>query len=599
MKREKIFSFLAFVTLILLIFLLFRFKPSIVGPKEIEKLKIDGSKKVVSAKNFQYEVRQKDKVKYKILAEEIIDGEEGDKELKNVNVIIPRGEKGEEKVVSKKGRFNEIKNELRVYEDARIILMDGITIKSDAYRITPQNEVVSEGRSYFNKDKINGSSDILRYDREERIIYLEGNVFIKGENLSFSSSRLYLNLNTHLGEIDGPINFEKDDLKVNSPLGRVFLTDDNKLKEITLFKPIKGETNSLNFSSKTAILYFGKNGNLEKSELVEDVVLVSKSDESGKLLTKKLILTNTNDHKTLWESPFSVTLLKKNFTLLAKSGKGDFKDKYMNGILDGPTRGFGEETEASSNYAEIKQNDIIFIGDVQAVSKKNTIESEKLIRENSGNYRGIGNVRGKTTNERNETTFYECDEADFPPSKYPILLNGRAKIYSNNFILRGEKFTLLDENTFKGCDGVTGEFYFEKEKVLVNSLEMEYFKNKRKAAFYKNPSAVSLDSKLLSKESITLFLDDSGKLDKVLALDEGYFENNDIIAKGEKITYFPKTKEGEAFSEKGISYGIEKGVSRRVKGKVIYFKNKDIFVKGLDNRLSRGKIEGVEEKRKK
>ena len=598
MNRERLFKMLLGILILLLIFLLFKFKPSFQGPKKLEKIAIEEGRALLSAKGYKYEVKAKNTLKYTVIADEVLESGTQTKELKGVQAFIPRGEDGFDKIVSKKGLFNESSNELRIFDDAKIFLKDGTTILSDAFRITEQAEILSEGKAYFSKEKMNGTSDILRYDKEKKIIYMEGNVNIVGEDLSFFSKRVTVDLENHNGKIEGPISAIKNDFKISSPDGVIFLNEQNKLKAIDLNEPVKGETSSLFFSSKTAQFLFDDKGDCIRTDLNENVQLTSKSDSTSKMLTDKLVITRIAKDLSGWNAPKSLKLTKNDFIIDATSGSGNFKSNSVTGTLKGPIRGHNEDTEISSTSAEIREEAIDFIGNAEAVQNKNSIMGEKITSMKNGGYYCVGNVRGRNENNKGEVINFECYEATMSKRRYPTILKGNCKIFESTFILKGSQFTMVDENSLTGCNGVDGEFTFDKGKVFAHGLEMTYKKDKGFCLFKQNPYATNGSDKLQSDETMSVYMDKENKIEKIVAEGKAIYEGENLTVKGEIITYKPKTKEGEAFSEIGVSEAKQKKPYRRVTNKTILFKEKEIVAKGLENMNSRGRIEGEEEKKR-
>jgi len=133
---------------------------------------------------------------------------------------------------------------------------------------------------------------------------------------------------------------------------------------------------------------------------------------------------------------------------------------------------------------------------------------------------------------------------------------------------------------------------------VCQGMEMTYKKDKGVCLFKQNPYATNGSDKLQSDEIISVYMDKENKIEKIVAEGKAIYEGENLTVKGEIITYKPKTKEGEAFSEIGISEARQKNPFRTVTNKTIQFREKEIVAKGLENMNSRGRIEGEEEKKR-
>lgn len=598
MSRERIFKILLGALIALLLLLLFRFKPSVVGPKNLEKPKVKEGSAVLSGKNFSYEVKDKNIPKYTLYAEEVLEREGQEKELINPAISIPKGEGRKDKIFAKKGIFSPNKSELRLYDEATIITSDNLKIKSSAFRVTPQNEVVSESRANFEKDKLLGSGDILRYDREKRIAYLEGNVNVNSENLSFDASRITIDLENHNGKIEGPIKGKKEDVSISSPNGIIALDGKNNIQSITLQEPSNGETDTFTFSSRNIKFDF-KGSQVDLFTLIDNVVIIQKAEPKSKLKTESLIFERGKDLLWHFTAPSKMLFERVDEKLDCSKGTGVINKGEITAELDGPVRGQDKKIEISSARGKLNGDSFEFIGNAQASSSEGNVSAEKIISYKSGEKEALSNVKGTIIRKNESKILFSSEKARISPNIYPIRLLQNVTVESDNFNLKGSDFTFYSSKKFKGCNGVLAYFQGIERSINGYGKEADYNEEKRTCIFTGDPYLIDSDRKLSSKDKITAFFSEERKVKEIVAEGEAKYESENQSAFGDTIKYNTELKKGEVSSESAIAEVIEKEPFRRTVGRKIVFSEKEIEIKGSDNRTNRGKIEGREVKEKR
>jgi len=599
-SRERIFKILLGALIALLLLLLFRFKPSVVGPKNLEKPKVKEGSAVLSGKNFSYEVRDKNILKYTLYADEVLErNEQQEKDLLNPVVLIPNKEGKTDKIFAKKGIFSPNKSELRLFDEAKIVTSDDLKIKSSAFRVTPFNEVVSESKADFEKDKLKGSGDILRYDREKRIAYLEGNVHIKSDsdNLSFDASRMTIDLESHNGKIEGPINGKKDDILVSSPNGEVILDDKNNIDSIILQEPSNGETENFTFSSRNIKFDF-KNSKVDHFTLIDNVIIVQKAEPKSKLKTETLIFEKGKDLLWHFTAPSKMFFERVDEKLECSKGTGVINKGEITADLEGPVRGWDEKMEISSARGKLNNDSFEFIGNALTSSSEGNIRAERIISFKSGEKEARSNVKGTMLRKNESKILFSSEKARISPNVYPINLLENVTVESDNFNLKGSDFTFLSSKTFKGCNGVLAYFQGTKGSITGYGKEADYNEDEQYCVFKGDPYTIDDSGKLSAKDKITAFFNSDRKIKMILAEVEAKYESENQSAFGDTIKYYPEAKKGEVSSEKGIAEVIEKEPFRRSVGRKIVFAEKEVEIKGAENKTNRGKMEGLEVKEK-
>lgn len=597
MSRNRLFEILMFLLILLLIVLLFKFKPPFVGPKKIELLPQKEGNAILSGKNFSYEVKEKNQLKYTLYAEEILEKNELEKELTNPFIIIPKGEDKTDKVLAKKGVFSESQRILRLYEEAKIITSDNFIIESTGFRVTPQNEIVSETVAKFEKDKMRGNADIARYDREKKITYLEGNIIIASENILFRASRAFIDFENHNGKIEGPIYGKKDDLIIVSPSGKIELDSKNNLQNIILDEPVKGETDKFFFSSKNLKFDF-KNSKMDEFTLINDVIISQKGEPKAKLTTETLIFYKGVDKLWNFVAPSNVYFEKLKTKLECSSGKGIISNGVITADLDGPVKASDGNTESSSTLGKINEESFEFLGNAQVSTQNGILSAEKIITFKSKEKEAYVNVNGQITRRDEPPIVFSSEKAKMAANTFPIRLMKNVKIKSDNFSLSGSDITIVSNKRIKGCNGVIVNFS-GKENIDGYGKELEYDQEEGFCIFKGEPYFISDGGKISSNEQIKVYFDDKRKIKEIIAEGEAKYQSKNQQASGDKIRYNFETKKGEVFSENSVAEVIEKEPFRRSVGRKILFGEKEVSIKGSDNRINRGKIEGweVEEKR--
>lgn len=595
MRKESIFKILLVALISLLLLLLFRFKSSVVGPKNLEKLKVKEGRAVLSGKNFSYEVKDKNILKYTLYAEEVLEREGQEKELLNPVVSIPKGQGKTDKIFSKKGIFSPNKSELRLFDEATIVTSDNLKIKSSAFRVTPQNEVISESRADFEKDKLSGSADLLRYDRKKRIAYLEGNVNVKSENLSFDASRITIDLEYHNGKIEGPIKGKKEDISISSPNGEIKLDDKNNIESIILMEPSNGETESFTFSCRNIKFDF-RNSKVNHFTLIGNGLIVQKAAPNSKLKTDTLFFEKGKDLLWHFTAPSKMFFERGNQKLECSRGTGVINNREISADLEGPVRGRNEMNEVSSARGKLSGTFFEFIGDAQSSFSEGNVSAERIISFKSGEIEALLNVKGTILRKNEGKILFSSEKVKISPNVYPIKLQENVTVESNNFTLKGSDFTFLSSRRLSGCNGVLAYFQAHTGNISGYSKEADYNENRQYCIFTGDPYLTDGVRKLSAKDKITGFFSSDRKIKTITAEGEAKYESKNQFAFGDKIEYDIALKKGEVSSETGVAEVFEKEPFKRSIGRKIVFGEKEIEIKGANNKTNRGKIEWREVK---
>ncbi|HQO20578.1 MAG TPA: hypothetical protein PLA03_09490 [Acidobacteriota bacterium] len=597
MNREKIFKCLMFLLFVLLVVLLFRFRPRIEGPRRLEVPSVSESGVVLGGKDFRYEERAGGETKYIVTAAEVLETSRVEKELTRPVVVIPRESGPGDRVLGEKGTLSLSRQEVRISGDARVELGNSMTISSPAFRLTPQGEVVSEGRAVIRKDELTGAADILRYDRERRVAHLEGNVELGGAGTGFRAARVRIDLKNHSGEIDGPVVAEKEDSRLEAPRGTMSLDKDNRLRSVTLLTPATGETPSMSFSSDLGDYIFERDGTLREIVLRGKVVAVQKAPGQAKLETSLLILARSSGKAWGWKAPGELLMTRGQENVTARSGSGSINGGDFNGVLDGPVRGWDGTGEFSSGSAKIGDGNFELVGDAQVVRDRGAIRADRMILLKDGGKRAEGAVSGKSVTQGGETFDFSADSAATGKSSYPLKLSGNVRIFSPRVDFKGGEATFLSAGAMTACRGASVAVEGRGNSVFLYGSELAYDEAAGKIEASGNPSAEDGKSRLSASEKIVLSFDGQKKAEKVSAQGSALYESDNYTAKGDMIVYLPKEKKGVVSSLKGKAVVTEKTPYRLVTGKKIEFGNKELGITGDKGEAHRGKIEGEDLKR--
>lgn len=598
MNREKIFKSLMFLLFVLLLLLLFRFRPRIEGPEKLEHPSVTETGVVLSGKDFRYEERQGGQTRYVVTAEEVLETSRVEKELLNPVVVIPKKEGSEDRVLGKKGTLSLSRQEVRIYGGARIEIGRSMTISSPAFRLTPQGEVVSEGRAEISRDDLRGAADILRYDRERRVAYLEGNVDLGGPNTSFTASRIIIDFNSHSGEIEGPVEAVKEDFRLGAPKGTMALDKENKLQSVTLSPPTRGETASAIFASRSSDYRFDKNGAVNEIVLRGEAVISQKGAFPGRVETDVLNLSRPAGKDWTWSAPGQMNFFRGPEKVVAGSGSGTIRGSSFSGDLQGPVRGWNETGEFASNSARISDGSLELIGDARAVKGGDSVTAERIVVLQSGEKRAEGAVAGKSVSQGGETFNFTADKAFMAKSTYPVKLSGNVHIFSPKIDFKGEEATFLSAKAMRACKGASVAAEGKDNPVFLFAGQLDYDESEERLEASGESSATDGMSKLSASRKIVLLFDREKKAEKITAEGSAVYESPKYTAKGDRIVYFPKEKKGEVSSEAGMAVVTEKDPYRLVTGRAIQFGNRQLGIGGAKGEVHRGKIEGEELKRK-
>jgi lipopolysaccharide export system protein LptA len=598
LSREKIFRLLAFMLAVLLVILLFRFRPRIEGPEKLEVPSVKAGGVTLSGKNFRHEARESGVVKYIVTADEVLEKNESEKELINPVITIPKEHDRSDRIFGQKGTLAASKQEVRIYENAKIALYDGMTISSSAFRLTSQGEVLSEGPALMERGELKGRGDILRYDRERRVVYLEGNVELRGPDNSFSASRIKIDLDKHTGEIKGPVKFAKESAKLEAPDGEISLDAENRLKSLTLLTPTRGELPSVKFASQFSDYFFDKKGAVNEVVLRGKVSVTRTGEAPTRLETEILSLGKAAGKEWIWSSPEEMFFFRGFEKITAPKGSGTIEGGIITGDLQGPVRGWDESGEFSAGSARINADSFDLIGNAQAVRGKESVKADRIISRKSGEKEAVGNVSGSHNPEKGEPVLFTSDKALMAAKTYPVTLNGNAHVYSSRFEMKGEEAAFLSAKTMSACKGAAVTVEGKGNPVFLYGSQIDYDEEAGKAVAKGDPSATDGKSRLSAAGRIELILDPEKKAEKVSAEDSAFYESEIYKAEGDKIVYFPKTRKGEVSSSNAKARVIEKSPYKMVTGKIIDFGSKELSVRGDEGEVHRGKIEGEDLKGK-
>jgi lipopolysaccharide export system protein LptA len=598
LNKEKIFRWLVFLLAVLVVVLLFRFRPRIEGPRRLEAPTVKEGGVILSGKNFRYEERLGEEIKYIVTAEEVLEKDQVEKELTSPVVMIPKENGRYDRVLGSRGTLSLSRQEVRIYDNARIVLSDGMTISSSAFRLTPQGEVVSEGSAVIKKDDLKGTGDILRYDRERRVAYLEGNVELKGADSSFSASRIMIDFEKHTGIIEGPVRATKEDAILEAPRGELVLDKENRLRSATLLTPSTGEMAAVKFSSQFSDYIFDNKGAVAEIVLRGKTSVTQKNEAPMRLETEILSLSKIDGKDWKWHSPGQMNFFRRSDKITAKKGAGFIRGGSISGDLEGPVRGWDEISEFSSNSAKFDNDSFELLGDAQALKGRDSLRAEKITFMRSGEKTAEGSVNGKNISETGETVTFSSEKALMAKNAYPVKLTGNVHIYSGRFDLKGEEASFLSPKTMTACKGASVTVEGKDNPVFLYASQVDYDEDQGMVTAKGNPSVTDGKSKLSSVERILLKLDPRKKAEKVVAEGTAVYDSELYEAKGDKIVYFPQDKKGEVYSSAGKAVVVEKVPYKTVTGKKISFGKKELWVRGEEGEVHRGKIEGEDLKRK-
>jgi len=598
LNREKIFRWLVFLLTALVVVLLFRFRPRIEGPSRLETPAVTSDGVTLSGRNFRYEEKQGDQTKYVVTAEEVRETSRVEKELVRPVVTVPKDKGAGDTVTGEKGTLSLSRQEVRIYGDARIAISGGMTMSSSAFRLTPQGEVVSEGRVGMAKEGLTGAADILRYDRERRVAHLEGNVVLGGADTSFGASRIKIDFNSHAGEIEGPVLAIKGDSRLEAPRGTLTLDKDNRLSSVTLLTPSRGETPAAVFDSQSSDYLFDKGGAVSEVVLRGKVGVARKGEAPGRVETELLSLTKRGGEGWNWSAPGKMDFFRGDEKMTAASGAGIMDGSSLTGDLQGPVRGADASGEFSADAARIGKDSFELIGNAQAARESGTVNADNITFLKDGGKKAEGSVRGRSVSGKGEIFLFSADRVRMGKSAYPVKLSGNVRVYSDRIDFRGEEATFLSPRAMKACRGASVSAEGKGSPVFLYGSELSYDEESGILRSSGDPSATDGKSRLSASESIEIFFDRERKAEKLVLEGSAIYESDTYSAKGDRIIYFPKEKKGEAVSDSGKAVVTEKAPLRVVTGRKIGFGDKELHIGGEKGEVHRGKIEGEELKRK-
>lgn len=598
MNKEKTFRWLLFLLFLLVAVFLFRFRPRIEGPEKLEHPSVTETGVVLSGKDFRYEERQGGETRYVVTADEVLETSRVEKELLNPVVVIPGKEGSEDRVLGKKGTLSLSRQEVRIYGGARIEIGRSMAISSPAFRLTPQGEVVSEGRAEITRDELKGAADILRYDRERRIAFLEGNVDLSGPDTSFKATRIIIDFNSHSGEIEGPIEAVKEDFRLGSPRGTMSLDRENRLQSVTLSPPTRGETAAASFASRFSDYRFDRNGAVSEIVLRGEASVARKGADPGRVETEILSLARPAGKDWTWSAPGQMNFFRGEEKIVAGSGSGKIRGSTFTGDLGGPVRGWSGTGEFSSDSARISEGSFELVGNARTVKGGDSVVAEKMVVLQSGEKRAEGSVAGKSVSQSGETFNFTSERASMAKSSYPVKLSGNVHIFSPKIDFKGEEATFLSARSVRACRGASVAARGKDDTVFLYAGQLDYDEAEGRLETAGDSSATDGKSRLSASRKMVLLLDRENKAEKLTAEGSAVYESPNYEARGDRIEYFPKEKKGEVSSEAGMAVVREKNPYRLVTGRTIQFGNRQLGIGSEKGGVHRGKIEGEELKRK-
>lgn len=580
-----------------LIFILFRFKPG-VGVKVKPLVTVPPEKGApagqLSAKGFHYHEETKGKLDYEITAERISEETGGKKNLSSPVVKVP--EQGT--AWGELGAFNPVTHELRIWKNAHVKSTKGWVMDSTGFRFTKAGTLVSEAPVTFHRSLTKGNADLFRYNRNSRRADLEGKVRIDGPKGGLSCSSLRADLNRHDGEIAGPVRLFREKMQVTAPSGTMKLDKDNRLRRVKLGTPSLGTAPSMKYRADSTTAEFSKDGSLVMVRLAGRVVAETTGSEWKRLETSTLDLEPAGD-RWKWFAPSSMSMTEKTAEAKAVSGSGKIGGKTpMEANLSGPVKGSDSRGSFTGDTALLRGDRWTLLGNAVATTADSRLTAEQITRRKNGSYFASGNVNGRKKMKDGQVLTFKSDKASAGPGGYPVHLKGAVEVVRGKTTMSAPVVMLDNENTMRASGGGKVVFNDKKEGASTVTGETITYDGASHRAMVTGNALGRGRGYELSAESLTAFLDNENRPESYEAEGCCHFDGEKYRGSGERLEYNPTEESGKAESKDSSAEVYDKEAKRRLAGRVIIFGKDRLTVPRSEGGLTRGELEGSDEKGK-
>lgn len=596
-RRRLIKSLLTILLLLFLAVLLYKFRPKVWTPKAVNPGKAQGAKKEtgqLTAKGFRY-VQEKDgRISYIVTADNMTQQSGGERLLENPVITFPSSGGHEDKVVGRKGVFQPVDQTLRVWDRAKVLQWSGWVSQSSGYRLTPEEEVVSEGPVTLHRGGIDGSAQLMRFQKDTDKAYLEGDVrFRTPEGRVFTCRRMALDLRAHSGKCTGPVSFQGPEGTLSSPDARLVLDASNRLRGLIMGMPCRGEGPSGTVSAAQMHAYFDVTGQVRRLEWREQVRLATAAAPPTTLSTQELVLTPLQGPAWNWQADREVVFHQGGNVLHARSGSGRFGGRApLTAVLPGPVNGSGPSGTATAKEAKIQGDTRVLIGNVDVVRGRDTLKAETVTWAADGGYRAETNVKGvHYPAGPGEPWRFTSDEAEAAASGYPLVIEGRARARRGDLELSAPHIRMQEEDRVEAWSGVVARWTDPKQPATLVGGRLVY-NGKAQTLAATDGAKANGRGYALEGRTVTAYLDKTGNPDHYLAEGTARFDGPLYEGRGDRLTYRPAKESGTAHSEAGRSVVVKKKPYRRMEGRTILFTRNAITVTEKGQGMQRGVIEG-------
>lgn len=580
MDRRRFYQGLLTVALVaFLAVLALKFRPKVDSPRPVALPGAgSGVSGTLTTTGFRYVQEEAGKTAFVLTAQKVTERGGESRDLEGPRLTLP-GTSGETVLSGAQGLFDPTTKTLRVFGGGRLLRPDGWTALSEGFRMTPEGELVAEAEVTLSRRELQGTADLMRYDRETEKAYLEGHVrFQDTAGRRASCTRLMLDLAAHTGALSGPVAIETPQGRVDAPQGQIVLGPDNAVQEVHLGSPATGEGPAGRFRTDRLVLTAGPGGALERLSL-EGAVRAEAA--TGEILeTGRIALAPGPADRWAWSAPGALTVSKSGDRMEAPSGTGAAGGgRPFLAQLPGPVRGDGPSGRWSARRASVEGPVRTLEGEVEASRPGETLTADRVVIRADGSQEAFGHARGTRATKGAPQLRFRADHALAAPSGYPVALDGNVGVARELLTLVSPAATVKGPALAEATGGVLVRNTGPRGEETLRARKVVYDGD---AALVTATGEARGDSQgyTLKAAEVRAFLDAAGNPERYEAQGAAELDGPARAASGDHLTWEPARQAGTAESQDGRAVVVQKNPYRRAEGPKVAFLGDAVTVSG-------------------
>ncbi len=564
-KRRFLRGLILLAAILFLLVLAFKFKPRLDTPAPASPPSLpDVGQATLNTEEFRYVQHSGNEVDFVLTADEVRETPDGERLLTEPVVLVPGGDSDEDRATGRKGSLNPATRVVRIWGDARLEASSW-TCDSSGFRFTPEGEVVSEGPVKFRRGEMRGSGELLRFHRFHRVLHLQGDVRFEEGDRVMECGRSRVDLAAHNGSLEGGVKAELPEGTVTAPRGILKLTPDNRLQALRLVDSVKGDGPRGSFRSTFLTIDWNAQGRPQTYLLEEQVHVKTVGKEPWTVDTEKLHLVPEGADTWNWDSPGPMLMAGREETARAASGRGTFRGKEAEAELAGPVEGEGALGTFSGASAQLAKGTWTLSGDASASRSGDTILADVIRWREDRSAEAEGNVRGKrAAGDEVKPMEFTSRTASMASGGWPLKLRGDVHVTRESMTITAPRMDIPDRSRLTASGGALAVSKDEDGGEDRMEGETLQYDGEKRLAWAEGDAKGEGRDYTVTANRVEVRLDEQDHPVSYLALGDARFQGTDYEGEGDRLTFDPKTKSGEAYRESSKAVVVQKNPYRRL-----------------------------------